>query len=98
VARVTDFPEEIPFDDDDIECQHESYEIDWDGRAHCDYCPAVWSPSPAEIQARDAWQRKVDREYARQFRWYRRAWRRLVDCVAAYSTPRQKVIDDEIPF
>ena len=58
--------------DDDYDpredCNHEEAEIDWEGRARCDYCGANWWASAEEIEA----QRLARADYAQWERQQRR--------------------------
>lgn len=88
------------------ECIHEEYEIDWEGRAHCDRCGESWHASGDEIARQrereveyDIWCRKQERmEYLRWLTWWIR-WPifRLLEKV----WPRKSLsvlTNDEIPF
>lgn len=93
------------FDADD-ECYHEESEIDWEGRARCDRCGAMWWASDDEVRDQrerlreyDAWCRKeARREFWRDIthpiRWpIHRLLKRI--------WPRKShavLADDEIPF
>lgn len=88
------------------ECSHEEYEINYEGRAHCDCCGEGWWASTEEIQS----QREREAEYDR---WCRREerrefWRKLTYPIRwpIYRLlnriwPRKScsvLLDDEIPF
>lgn len=84
-----------PYDgpvDEPEPCDHEEYEINWEGRAECEQCGEVWWPSPEIVKMRELAQRIWEREERRRNSWYMRAWRWL-------TTPRQRIVpDDDIPF
>ncbi len=91
---------------DDEECPHDSFEIDMEGRAHCDTCPASWMATADEITHQrtrqveyDAWCRQqARREFWRKLTYpVRRPLFRLLERV----WPRKALsvlTDDEIPF
>lgn len=96
-----------PYDDGpDEECLHEEADIDWEWRAHCAACGAVWIASKIEIEHQreqqaeyDTWCRQQERrEYLRRLTWPIR-WPifRLLERI----WPRKSVavlLDEEIPF
>lgn len=87
-----------PYDEGEWEeCDHEEYEIAWDGRAHCSHCATSWAASGAEIAAYDAFQRRAEIAWRREHSWYMRAWRWLKD---RFTARREKfpTIDSDIPF
>lgn len=88
------------------ECYHENFEIDMEGRAHCNFCSESWRASVREIEEQraieaefNAWCRKQER---REF------WRKLtlpirwpIFRLLELIWPRRSLIvltDDEIPF
>lgn len=94
-----------PYDERE-ECYHEHYEIDIEGRAHCEHCSETWWATSEEIAHQreeqavyDAWCRKQERcEFWRKLtlpiRW---PIFRLLERV----WPRKSLsvlTDDEIPF
>lgn len=82
------------------DCAHEMYEMDWEGRATCEYCQETWWPSSEHAAA--YWEA------------HRRAcepptpWERVTDFIAEiksrYRTwrfnrlPPQPLSDDDVPF
>ena len=92
--------------DERDECEHASYEIDMEGRAHCEDCSATWWASTDEIAGKrerqveyDLWCRKQER---REF------WRKLtlpirwpIFRLLERIWPRKSMTvltDEEIPF
>jgi hypothetical protein len=88
------------------ECYHEEFEIDWEGRSHCDRCGEAWWASADEIRFQreqqaeyDAWCRRQERRefwrrFTRPIRW---PIYRLLERV----WPRKAcsvLLDEEIPF
>jgi hypothetical protein len=96
------------YDDEDpgVECSHEHYEIDFEGRAHCDSCYATWWASKIEIDH----QREQQAEYDTWCRQQERCefWRKLtlpirwpIFRLLEKFWPRKSLTvltDDEIPF
>ena len=90
----------------EAECYHEEYEIDWEGRAHCDRCGEAWWPGADEVRSQREASRAYDehcRREERRERWRRLTWWvrwpifRLLD----KAWPRRSLSvlhDDEIPF
>lgn len=73
-------------------CEHQDYEINWEGRAECPSCGETWWPRPEVVKAYAEAQRRHDREARRYNSWYMRAWRWLTE-------RRQRVMpNDDIPF
>lgn len=90
-------------DDDEYECTHEDYQIDWEGMARCECCNVSWPASTAEIEH----QEKMEREYAkweeRERRWgpYLAFWRRMKQLFRFPSSRVKSAAfdpNDEIPF
>lgn len=74
------------------ECDHEDYEITWEGRAQCQNCAETWWSSPLEQKAYEEAQRRHERWFRRYNSWYMRLWRWLTE-------RRQRVVpDDDLPF
>ena len=98
-----------PYDDweEPEECDHEEYEVDWEGRATCDYCRAHWWLTTDQLIAhQEAEARWMEEYYRAQRREQSRFWR-VVDWLCAIPARiRQQfkrkatiqVTDDEIPF
>lgn len=92
--------------DEREECEHEVFEIDMEGRAHCDACSATWWAYPNEIR----WQREQQAEYDTWCRKQERRefWRKLtlpirwpIFRLLERVWPRKSLsvlTDDEIPF
>lgn len=93
-----------PRDYEPEECEHAFFEIDWNGRAHCDSCLHGWWASADEIEA----QRSHEAEYAqwvadqerwtyRLREWLRGRWFRIR---FRWETRHWAKLsdDDEIPF
>ena len=96
-----------PYDDgQEDECDHDDYEIDMEGRAHCDACSATWWADRIEIDRQREQQAVYDTWYRQQER--RECWRGLtypvrmfVHRVLSRVWPRKAcsaLSDDEIPF
>lgn len=96
-----------PYDDaPEEECHHEIFEIDMEGRAHCDACSATWWALPIEIDRQSEQQAEYDTWCRQQER--REFWRlltlpirwpifRLLERI--WPRKASKVLDDsEIPF
>ena len=90
----------------DDECFHEVYEIDIEGRAHCDACGETWWASDGEIASQREHQREYDKWCRREERreWWRQLTRPLrwaVYRLLERVWPRKScavLTDDEIPF
>ena len=59
------------------DCDHEDYEISWEGRATCGRCSHSWWASRDQIEADDRWRQEYAEYEAEQHRletvWWRRA-------------------------
>jgi hypothetical protein len=102
-----------PYDDEpEEECEHENYDIDWRGRAHCDDCNEAWWASESDIAhfrclnvAFDAHMRREERR-----QWWRDQWERVhrpwrwfwYELFTKLGMHRRAVrslsIHDEVPF
>ena len=90
----------------DEPCDHAIFEIDIEGRAHCDECPHSWWASASEIETSRRHQREYDRWCRAQER--RELWRKLtwpirwpIFRLLEKVWPRKSLTvltDDEIPF
>lgn len=88
------------------ECEHEAYQIDWQGRAHCDRCEESWWASAAEVESFHECMRLAEAFGRRQAR--RERWKKLTFVIRwpLYRLlqklwPRKSCTvlhDDEIPF
>lgn len=107
-----------PFDDPDVgyddyddepredDCDHDEYEIDWEGRAQCYRCGHSWWASSKQIAAQEEHERQYQEWVEQQRRpWYRfKEWIRsdAADvwwCLRRLFTPqKRRALDDEIPF
>ena len=72
-----------PYDDcpDEPECDHEEYEVDWEGRATCNHCREHWWLTSEQLQAYDEAQASAAEEYDREMRRYHSLFWRAVDWV-----------------
>lgn len=96
-----------PDDDyDEPECHHEEFDIDYEGRAHCEMCGETWWADGDQIAAQREHQVEYDRWCRRQER--REFWRkltypirwpifRLLDRIWLRKACRV-LYDEEIPF
>jgi hypothetical protein len=92
--------------DEREECEHEVFEIDMEGRAHCDACSATWWASKIEIDHQREQQAEYDTWCRQQER--REFWRTLtlpirwpIFRLLEKVWPRKSLsvlTDDEIPF
>lgn len=89
--------DEAPWEDEREECEHEGFDVDWDGRASCDRCDHHWWLDPAQLAAYQRLEREYAREQRRYNSWYMRAWRWLEE-----RLPRRRekfpTLDENIPF
>jgi hypothetical protein len=93
-------------DDDDIPCDHEEYDVDWEGRATCDSCHHSWWLTPEEHAAYDKmmikWAADFDRQMHREEHWFWRRWDIFMKYIRLILTPPYRVksynFDDELPF
>lgn len=76
---------------DEPECDHVCFEVNWEGRAVCDDCGALWWATGAQVLAFNAAQRRYERDCARYNRPWRRAWRWV-------RARLQRPVDGELPF
>lgn len=85
--------------DDLGDCEHDDFEITWEGRFVCQQCPYSRMATPAEIAADERLQLAIEAETFRQNAWWRRLWRWLLSVRGRW--PRREkfpTIDDDIPF
>lgn len=87
------------------ECEHVEYEVDFDGRAHCDRCSHSWWLSAQELQhhlEREAeFSGQYDAMLAREDNFWLQLWDRIKGRWWAFRHLRQRHIittDDGIPF
>ncbi len=90
-------------DDYEEECEHPFFEIDWEGRAHCDHCSETWWASADEIRAQVDHEASYAQFLAEEQRWpYRlKQWFRHWVWLLRYRWSTRhwsKLSDDEIPF
>ena len=86
-----------PDDEFEVECLHEDYEADINGRAHCCQCSHTWWMTDDEIR----WERERHESYDRLMRREeRRLW--LQGWISRFTFwhrwRKPAAIDDEIPF
>lgn len=99
-----------PYDDEQPEdtCDHEEYEVDWEGRAECHYCGANWWLTPEQLdryqEAEARWMAEYDRQCLRE---RSRFWRTVDWLGVLYQRIRHQFrrkpsppveIDDDLPF
>ena len=85
------------YDEQDDPCEHESYEVNSEGRATCDRCGACWWQTFEQMEA----QRAADKMYDEYCRKEEARKRRevLMDRVLFWRRWRKpKAVDDNIPF
>lgn len=95
-------------DDDEADCSHEEYDVDWEGRATCIYCNDNWwltteqltAHHEAEAQYAAEYDRMQRREGSRVYRtidWGVALARRVL---AKFKTPRRvgSAVTDDVPF
>lgn len=98
-----------PYDDEDPRdtCGHEEYEVDWEGRAECDYCGAHWWLTADQLVAYEKAEEEWHAEYDRQCRREQSRLWRTVDWLSAIPQrirhqlrrkSRPAEIDDDLPF
>lgn len=84
---------------DDPPCDHEEWDVDWEGRIHCGRCGEhLRYATEAEMQRYAEWEREYHEQMEREERRERllRPWRWLR---SLFVRPRkQRELDDEIPF
>lgn len=93
-----------PDDDHPERCEHEVFEIGYDGIARCDQCSEHWEPSQYEIDeqrtrivAYDRWCRRQElRE--RWFGWFDRLRDRIRVRMFLRRRGWKPLVDDDIPF
>lgn len=105
---MSDYPDLDEYDPRDPEdyCDHEEYEVDWNGRASCDFCHHSWWLTSAQhdlyLEAEARWAADYDKAQRRERSWWMRAWRRLETLSARWPIRRRTFggvcLDDEIPF
>jgi len=93
-------------DDREDECLHVVFDIDYEGRAHCEDCLATWWPSAdeerlfREANARyEAYCRREERRerWRRMTHWFRWPLFRLLERIWPHKAC-SVLTDDEIPF
>jgi hypothetical protein len=98
------------YDDGDSDvCDHDDFDVDWEGRAHCHYCPFKWWLTMEELEAhqraKTAWELEFHRERRRAF--WQGVWREIRNWIPfpfgngkGFFAPHHNAPDpdDEIPF
>lgn len=90
-------------------CDHDEYEVDFNGRASCDYCPHSWWLTAGElrthfeVQARwsEDYDRALRRENSRFWRavdWLRACVQRLRLLLTRRRRAQMPTLDDDLPF
>ena len=92
-----------PDDDYEDECEHPFFEVDYEGRAHCDQCQASWWSTADEIKAQADHEAAYGQWVADQERWSFRFKEWLRHWLWSFRYRRatrhwSKLTDDEIPF
>lgn len=94
-----------PYDDEpEIDCDHDEYDVDWEGRATCSYCNEHWYLTSAELQAYDAaearWMAEYDRMQRREHSpFWRTVWWLQALMRRARLRPRKPpTVVDDLPF
>lgn len=94
-------------DDEDEVCDHEEYEVDWEGRATCNSCHETWwltaEQYDAYLKSESEWAAEYDRMQRRERSRFWRMLRAARGCLRRIMPkPRRlsarAVNDDEIPF
>lgn len=80
---------------DEPECEHDDYDITFDGHAVCCDCPARWIATADETKAWERSRKRAERVWRRETSWYMRAWRWLK---ARCARKPKLIIDNDIPF
>lgn len=97
-------PPEFYDDVDETPCDHEEYDVDWEGRASCNYCNHSWWLTHDELIAYDEAMARWHADYDRQMRrensrfWRTIDWLKGVPSRIRQQFRRPQPIDDEIPF
>lgn len=76
------------------QCDHEEYDIDWEGRARC-HCGHSWWASAKQMEALARWEQEYGEYEAEQARKFNVWWRRLGRWIY-HHLPRFR--SQEIPF
>lgn len=92
-------------DPEDI-CDHDEYDVDWEGRATCARCHANWWLTSDEhakyIDEEARWAEAYDAMQRRENSWWWRAWvwlqRWRPKPKPKYGFAQRDSLDDEIPF
>lgn len=97
-----------PYDDDpEDQCDHEEYEVDWEGCARCDRCGERWWLTADQLTAHHEAEARRMEEYDRAMRreqsrfWRAVDWLRLIQKRSRLTLrrkPKPPLIDDDIPF
>ena len=76
------------FDDDGHEdtCAHDEYEVDWEGRASCNYCRHHWWLTAAQLEAHHEAEAQFMAEYDRLRRREESRFWRTVDWLRSMTT------------
>lgn len=90
---------------DEPACDHEDYEVDWNGRATCDRCHEGWNLTAEEFTAYQEvearWHEEYDAMQRRESSWWFRAWCWMQTYLPHRRPPcfaQRDRLDDEIPF
>lgn len=92
-----------PYDDEpEVECDHAEYDVDWEGRATCDYCRARWWLIADELKAHDEAQaRWMDEYYRMERREHNPFWRTVSffrEFVSRLRLHKPSPVNDDLPF
>lgn len=100
-------------DDDDLDfyedgpyCDHDEYEVSWEGRATCDRCHHSWWLTAAQHAEHDRfmaeWHEQYDRAMRRETHWFWRWCDAVVRWARDLFRPKPRLAaadcDGEIPF
>lgn len=85
--------------DDPLDCDHEEYEVDCDGRATCDFCRAHWWLTAEQHDAYRAAEAEWERNYYEELRRENSLLGRFKSwCARLRWGPALGPSNDEIPF
>lgn len=84
------------YEDEESDCDHSEYDVDWEGRARC-HCGHSWWLTPEQMDRYAKWEAEYAEQIEREFRHDRRLDRRIIAWFKRIMPKRRRASDD-LPF
>lgn len=85
------------YEDEASDCDHEEYDVDFEGIARC-HCGHSWWLTNLELEQHAKWEAEYAEYLEREFRRDNRFDRRILAWLKRIIQKRKKGIADELPF